>query len=39
MKIFLLTVYGTIAAFIAIQPAAADEAAPNESEIPPGVSS
>jgi hypothetical protein len=29
MKIFLLTLYGTIAAFVAIQPAAADEAAPN----------
>ena len=37
MKIFLLSLYGTIVAFIAIQPAAADEAAPNESEIKAAV--
>lgn len=37
MKIFRLTLYGTLAAFIAIQPSVADEAAPNESEIKEAV--
>jgi hypothetical protein len=37
MKIFLLTLHGTIVAFVAIQPAVADEAAPNESEIKAAV--
>jgi hypothetical protein len=37
MKTFLLTLYGTIAAFIAIQPSVADEAAPNEIEIKAAV--
>ena len=37
MKTFLLVIHAAIAAFIAVQPSAADEAAPNESEIKAAV--